>query len=118
MIQSEQKELQRRESTYRNNQPQPILKGKTIILVDDGIATGATMRAAIQALRQKEPAAIVVAVPVAAPSTCKEISELADRLVCPLTPEYFNAVGAWYEYFDQTSDNEVSALLRASIKFQ
>ncbi len=111
VIQSEQQELQRRESTYRDNRPLPILTDKTIILVDDGIATGATMRAAIKALRKHKPADIIVAVPVAALSTCEEMAGLADKIVCPLKPVNFYAVGLWYENFSQTSDDEVTELL-------
>lgn len=111
VIQSEQIELKRRERKYRSNQPLPKLTNKTIILVDDGIATGATMRAAIKALRQQKPANIIMAVPVAALSTCKEMEVLVDKIVCPLKPEHFSAVGVWYEDFSQTSDEEVAELL-------
>lgn len=117
VIQSELQELQRRESTYRDNRPFPVLTDKTVILVDDGIATGATMRAAIKALRQQNPASIIVAVPVAAYSTCEEMTGLVDKIVCPLRPQHFYAVGAWYDNFLQTSDDEVSTLLtKANIK--
>lgn len=112
VIQSEKQELQRRDSTYRNNKPFPSLEGKTIILVDDGIATGATMRAAIKALRQQNPASIIIAVPVAAFSTCEEMAKLVDKIVCPLMPHEFYAVGSWYENFFQTSDEEVFDLLK------
>jgi predicted phosphoribosyltransferase len=111
VIQAEEKELNRRELSYRRNRPFPALAGKTIILVDDGIATGATMRAAIQALRKHEPATIIVAVPVAANSTCKEIQKLVDQLICLISPTEFNAVGQWYDDFPQTTDEEVDALL-------
>src|SRR3990167_898993 len=111
VIQAEQQELQRRELTYRGNRPFPALSGKTIILVDDGIATGATMRAAIKSLRQQSPAAIIMAVPVAALSTCEEIANNVDKIVCLLKPHNFYAVGAWYEDFSQTTDNEVFELL-------
>ena len=111
VIQAEQQELQRRELTYRGNRPFPALSGKTIILVDDGIATGATMRAAIKSLRQQSPAAIIMAVPVAALSTCEEIANNVDKIVCLLKPHDFYAVGAWYEDFSQTTDNEVFELL-------
>jgi putative phosphoribosyl transferase len=111
VIQIEKNELKRREIVYRGHRPSLILKDKTLILVDDGIATGATMRAAIQALRQQNPISIIVAVPVAALSTYKEIELLVDQIVCPLKPEHFYAVGAWYDEFPQTSDEEVSFLL-------
>lgn len=104
-------ELQRRERLYRGNQPFPDLKGKTVLLVDDGLATGATMKAAIAAARQKQPARLVVAVPVAPPDTLAEIQALVDEVVCLETPAFFQAVGLWYEDFPQTSDEEVLALL-------
>jgi putative phosphoribosyl transferase len=112
VIHSEQQELKRRNLKYRDDKPFPDLAGKTIILVDDGIATGATMRAAIQALHQKKPASIIVAVPVAEISTCKEMTSLVDNIICPLRPASFFAVGAWYENFSQTEDEEVYELLR------
>lgn len=112
VIQTETEELKRRELTYRGNRPFPDLTKKTVILVDDGIATGATMRAAIKAIRQKNPAKIILAVPVAASSTCAEMEKLVDKIVCPLMPHYFNAVGAWYDNFSQTTDDEVFGLLK------
>lgn len=112
VIQFEKKELRRRDSTYRENKPFPSLEGKTIILVDDGIATGATMRVAIKALQQKNPASIVIAVPVAAFSTYEELSRLVDKIFCPLIPHELYAVGSWYENFSQTSDKEVFELLK------
>lgn len=114
VIQSEQKELTRREHLYRGNKPFPHLAGKTIILVDDGIATGSTMKAAIMALQQKQPKEIVVAVPVAARSTCDEMAGLVKTLICPLQPVDFHAVGLWYDNFSQTSDEEVIELLEQS----
>lgn len=114
IIEEEQKELTRREQLYRGTHPFPYLQGKTIIVVDDGIATGFTMRAAIKALRHYEPEAIVVAVPVAARTTCHEISALVDELICPMQPIDFYAVGLWYENFSQTSDDEVIALLKTA----
>lgn len=111
VLQAEQKELTRREHLYRGSRPFPELSGKTIILVDDGIATGYTMRAAIKALRNYYPAHIVIAVPVAADSTCKEMESLVDKIICPLKPVNFYAVGMWYERFSQTSDDEVIELL-------
>ncbi|KTC80533.1 phosphoribosyltransferase [Legionella cherrii] len=112
--QSEQEELSRRELVYRGNRPFPELSGKTIILVDDGIATGYTMRAAIAALKQKKPAKIIVAVPVAAQSTCDEIAPLVDEIICPKRPTNFYAVGLWYNDFSQTTDDEVIELLQKS----
>ncbi len=114
VTQMEKKELQRRELAYRGQRPFPVLQGKTIILVDDGIATGATMRAAITALRKQQPQKMIVAVPVADLSIYMEIGTLVDEIVAPLKPEYFHAVGAWYEDFAQTTDAEVHALLAKS----
>ncbi|GIW29669.1 MAG: phosphoribosyltransferase [Meiothermus sp.] len=107
-------ELQRRERLYRGNRPFPDLKGKTVLLVDDGLATGATMKAAIAAARQHHPGRLVVAVPVAPPDTVAEIQALVDEVVCLETPAFFQAVGLWYEHFPQTSDEEVLALLQAA----
>jgi putative phosphoribosyl transferase len=112
VIVQEEKELQRRLVAYRGTKPLPDLANKIIILVDDGIATGATMRAAIQALRFFSPVAIVAAVPVAAKSACAEIAAIADAMVCPLQPIDFNAVGAWYQQFGQTTDEEVRDCLK------
>lgn len=109
---SEQEELLRRERVYRGKKPSPELLGKTIILVDDGIATGYTMRAAIAALIQKKPAKLIVAIPVAARSTCDEIAPLVDELICPMRPVNFYAVGLWYDDFSQTTDDEVMQLLQ------
>ena len=107
----EEAELERRERQYRGARPFPDLHGKTVILVDDGLATGATMRAAVLALRKEGPASVVVAVPVAAPETCKAFQTIADEIVCAETPEPFIAVGLWYEDFSQTTDEEVHDLL-------
>ena len=107
----ERQELERRERTYRGNRPAPDVRGRTVILVDDGLATGSTMRAAIAALRQQRPARIVVAVPVGAPETCAEFQGEADEAVCARTPEPFYAVGLWYGDFSQTTDEEVHDLL-------
>ena len=107
----ELKELRRREVAYRGSRPEPDVKGKTVILVDDGLATGSTIRAAVQALRQQQPARLVVAVPVAAPQTCDEDVVGADEIVCAVTPEAFLGVGQWYLDFSQTTDEEVRDLL-------
>jgi predicted phosphoribosyltransferase len=109
----EQQELERRESEYRGARPPVDVKDKTVIVVDDGLATGSTMRAAVAALRRMEPRRIVVAVPVAAESTCREFRAegVADDVVCLRTPEPFQAVGLWYSDFTQTSDDEVHELL-------
>jgi putative phosphoribosyl transferase len=107
----EQPELARREREYRGERPSPDVAGKTVILVDDGLATGSTMRAAIAALRQKRPAHLVVAVPVGASETCAILQAEADEVVCGRQPEPFYAVGMWYEDFTQTTDDEVRELL-------
>ncbi len=108
---SESRELERRERAYRGDQPEPDVRGKVVILVDDGLATGSTMRAAAAALRQQEPARIVVAVPVSAPQTCDEYRIGVDEIICAKTPEPFYGVGLWYEDFSQTADEEVRELL-------
>lgn len=108
---AEQTELERRERVYRGARPLPDVAGRTVILVDDGLATGATMRVAVAALRQEHPARIVVAVPVAPPETCDMLRREADEVVCAVTPEPFYAVGLWYEDFTQTKDEEVHELL-------
>ena len=107
----ELQELARRERLYRGGRPAPDVRGRTVILVDDGLATGATMHAAIQALRQQQPARIIVAVPTAPPDTCEQMRKEVDEVVCAMTPEPFHAVGRWYEDFSQTTDEEVRALL-------
>ena len=107
----ELKELKRREIAYRGNRPEPHVKGKTVILIDDGLATGSTIRAAAQALRGQEPARIIVAVPVSAPETCDEYRIGVDEIVCAVTPEPFFGVGKWYLDFSQTTDEEVRDLL-------
>ncbi len=110
-VESEREELTRREAIYRNGRPPLDVRGKIVILIDDGLATGSTMRAAVIALRQKEPARIVVAVPVSAASTCAEFQSIADLCVCAIAPENFRAVGLWYDDFSQTGDDEVCDLL-------
>jgi putative phosphoribosyl transferase len=104
-------ELERREQTYRDRRPAPELRNRIVILVDDGLATGATMRAAVGALRQRGVAKIVVAVPVGPPDTCREFEDEVDEIVCAMAPEFFQAVGQYYEDFSQTSDEEVRELL-------
>jgi putative phosphoribosyl transferase len=104
-------ELDRREQTYRNGRAAPGLRDRVVILVDDGLATGATMRAAVKALRQRGVARIVVAVPVGPADTCREFEDAADETVCASMPEFFQAVGQYYEDFSQTSDEEVRELL-------
>jgi putative phosphoribosyl transferase len=108
---AELRELERREAAYRGERDPPDLSGKTVILVDDGLATGSTMRAAALAVRELNPARIVVAVPVAAEETCDAFRDVVDEIVCGVTPKPFHAVGLWYEDFSQTSDEEVRELL-------
>jgi predicted phosphoribosyltransferase len=112
----ERLELDRRDQLFRAGRGPLVVRGCTVILVDDGLATGATMEAAIIALRRFEPARIVVAVPVGARDTCERLGRLADRLVCLAMPEPFNAVGLWYEEFEQTSDDEVRDLLASALR--
>ena len=114
VVESELVELERRERLYRGNRPEPEVSGKTVILVDDGLATGSTMRAAAEALRQQTPAKIVVAVPVSASQTCDEYRMGVDEIVCAKTPEPFMGVGMWYRDFSQTTDEEVRDLLARS----
>ncbi len=108
---AESRELARREAAYRDDRPPPAIGGRTVILTDDGLATGATMRAAVAALRRRGPAAIVVAVPVAAPATCEAFRAIVEEVVCLVLPEPFEAVGYWYADFSQTTDEEVRDLL-------
>jgi putative phosphoribosyl transferase len=112
----ELQELARRERLYRDDRPPPEVRGHTVILIDDGLATGATMRAAAAALRQQQPARLIIAVPVAAPSTCEELRDAADEIICAITPEPFYAVGLWYEDFSPTTDEEVRDLLRRAAR--
>lgn len=114
VIDAEQKELARRETSYRGNRPLEDVSDKTIILVDDGIATGATMKAAVLGIQEHKPKAIIIAVPVAAASSIEELSPLVEKIVCPLQPRHFNAVAMWYETFPQTLDEEVVAMLENS----
>jgi len=114
----EQRELERREHLYRGNWPAYDIHDRIVILVDDGIATGATMRAAANAVRKQHPARIIIAVPVAAYETCREFTAEVDEVVCVSIPETFLAVGFWYEHFDQTSDEEVRQLLQRARREQ
>jgi len=109
-------EVQRREVMWRGHTGAPRIEGRTVILVDDGIATGATIRAAAQALRMQHPAMIVIAVPVAAPETCAELEQLVDEVIALQQPENFRAVGLWYEDFSATTDDEVARLLAAAAR--
>ena len=110
----EQKELERRERAYRDDRPPIEIRGRTIVLVDDGLATGSTMRAAIEALKQQHPARLIVAVPVAPLSTCAALEAEVDELICPLSVEPFDGVSRWYQDFTQTSDDDVRRLLEES----
>jgi putative phosphoribosyl transferase len=107
----EQRELERRERAYRDGRPAPQVKDRVVILIDDGLATGSTMRAAAAALHKQNPSRIVVAVPVAPAETCEEFRKEVDEVVCAATPEPFQGVGLWYDNFSQTSDEEVRQLL-------
>jgi putative phosphoribosyl transferase len=110
----EQAELERRERAYRDGRTPADLRDRIVLLVDDGLATGATMKAAVQALRAHAPARIVVAVPVGSPDACREFADVADEIVCARAPEHFAAVGQWYRDFSQTTDEEVHDLLRGA----
>ena len=111
VTEKERRELERREQLFRGDRPPMRVADRTVVLVDDGLATGSTMRAAVRALRQERAGRIIVAVPVAAPSVCAEMKAEADEVVCAATPEPFRAVGLWYDDFAQTSDAEVRELL-------
>jgi len=111
---AQMRELERQQRAYRGDAAFPSLAGRTVIVVDDGLATGSTMRAAVRALRQSHPARVVVAVPVAAPDTAESLRREADEVVCVDTPHFFEAVSLWYERFSQTSDDEVRSLLEAA----
>jgi len=115
VVRAETEEIARREARYRRGAPPPDLNGRTVILVDDGLATGSTMSVAVQAVRREDPQRIVVAVPVAARESCEELAGYVDEMICLYTPEPFRAVSLWYQAFEQTSDEEVIELLsRAS----
>jgi putative phosphoribosyl transferase len=115
---AEMQELHRREIAYRGHTGAPDVKDKTVILIDDGIATGSTIRAAVQALRQQGPARIVIAVPTAAADTCDKLAPMVDELITLIRPIYFHAVGQWYENFEQTTDAEVKQLLAEAAGFE
>ena len=109
----QQRELERRERAYRDGRPAVPLAGKVVVIVDDGLATGSTMRAAVAAIRRLGPSRVVVAVPVGAPDTYRMLQKIADEVICLQTPERFTAVGNWYDDFSQTTDEELRTLLRA-----
>ena len=111
---AEQQELERRERAYRGARPPPALADRIVILVDDGLATGSTMRAAVIAVRRQLPSQIIVAAPVGARQACGALDQVADEVVCAMTPEPFRAVGLWYQHFEQTTDDEVRRLLAAA----
>jgi predicted phosphoribosyltransferase len=110
----EQAELERRETAYRQGQPPVDLRDKVVLLIDDGLATGSTMKAAVRGVQAHGPKRIVVAVPVGSPETCREFAEISDEIVCARAPALFSAVGQWYQDFSQTTDDEVRDLLRRS----
>jgi len=112
LTEREEREIARRNRLYRGERPAPDAHGRTVILVDDGLATGATMRAAVEALRKEAPARLIVGVPVAAKETCEALRDEVDDIICARTPEPFWAVGDWYQDFEQTSDEEVQQLLQ------
>lgn len=115
-VAEESQELARREREYASAEPMPTVRGRTVLLIDDGLATGATMRAAVLAIRQQHPSRVIVAVPVGAPETCDGLRLDADEVICLETPEPFSAVGLWYRRFEQTSDDEVRTLLDAAAR--
>ena len=112
----EQRELERRAVAYRDDRPPPEVKDRIVILIDDGLATGSTMRAAAASLRLQKPRRIVVAVPVSSPETCDEFRSEVDEIVCAVTPQHFQGVGLWYDDFSQTSDEEVRELLKRAVQ--
>jgi len=117
VAEKEKVEMERREGAYRADRPAPELEGRTAILVDDGLATGSTMRAAVAGLRARDPQAVVVAVPTAAPETCEMFEQEVEEIICAITPHPFYGVGFWYEDFSQTTDEEVRAYLERAREF-
>lgn len=115
VIAKEQQEIERREQLYRQNYPFPVVSDRIVILVDDGLATGATMRAAIEALKQQQPSQIVVAVPVSSPEAYRELATQVNEIICVEAPQPFNSVGLWYDNFPQTTDEEVRDLLQRAV---
>jgi predicted phosphoribosyltransferase len=111
LTEEKQHEVAEREQWYRGDRPMPTIAGRTVILVDDGLATGATMRAAVSAVRQQQAARVVVAVPVGASQVCQEMRQQADEVICAMTPPILGGIGAWYNDFNQTPDEEVQQLL-------
>jgi len=109
-------ELNERERSYRGGRPPPNVEGRTVVLIDDGLATGATMRAAVEALRRQRPRQIIAAVPIASPETCEALAREVDRMVCAATPEPFHAVGLWYGDFSPTTDEEVKRILGSGLE--
>lgn len=118
VAEAEQRELERREQAYRGDRPLPEIKHRTAVLVDDGLATGASMRAAVAGLRAHEPENIIVAVPTASPETCAALEPHVDEVVCATTPEPFYGVGFWYEDFSQTTDREVRHILEQAAELR
>jgi predicted phosphoribosyltransferase len=110
----ERHELERREREFRSQRPPLDVGGRTVVLIDDGLATGSTMKAAVEAVRSLRPTRIIVAVPVGSPDTCREFAAIADDIICARAPEHFAAVGQWYDDFRQTTDEEVRELLQAA----
>jgi putative phosphoribosyl transferase len=110
----ETRELERREKAYRDDRPAPDVRGKIVILIDDGLATGATMRAAAIALKEQNPGKLIIAVPISSPDTCDEFRAEVDTIICAVTPAPFYGVGMWYQDFSQTTDDEVCELLKKS----
>jgi putative phosphoribosyl transferase len=117
VVKQEEEELRRREAAYRDGRPPISVQGRVVILVDDGLATGASMRAAVRALHQQHPKQLIVAVPVGAPDTCREFEQEVDEVICAIAPERFGAVGLWYKDFSPTTDAEVRALLAEAARW-
>jgi predicted phosphoribosyltransferase len=118
LTREEQKEVEQREQRYRGERTPPPISGRTVILIDDGLATGATMRAACAAVRQQQPTRLIVAVPVAAPQVCDDMQQEADEVICAMTPSSLGGIGGWYHDFRQTTDDEVRELLTQAAREQ